>query len=412
MSAKDQPSSPDEINPAGHRWLAFTVRVILVLALAGYALSGFRVVGPQENALVLRFGKLQPKLHGPGLLPAFPRPIDEVIKVPVQTVQELNILDWQAREAEISTDPGEVSVEEPPLYDDPLLASEDSTDLVFAEGQTLHPIDDGYSLTGDSNIMQGPLRVRYQISDPVAYALHVAAPEQAVRATVLDAATTTLAGMSVNDILSGTGQVEFRLAALKRAQETLDHLKVGVRLIALETEGLRPPLAVLPAFREVNNAQVEARTARDEAFSYQAATELQAEGTANRIQQRARAEAVSSLNEVIGEAASFLAIREQYEKQPDLFRLRLQLETLEQVYAAAADRAILTPGVNRLRLYVGGNREGAGGAALPGLATDDETLEEPGDGLFPDEGQDESETDASGLPIDDATGAFLPESEE
>ena len=54
-----------------------------------YALSSLTVVRPDQVAVVLRWGRLvgaSPALqqHGPGLLLALPRPIDQVIRVPIK----------------------------------------------------------------------------------------------------------------------------------------------------------------------------------------------------------------------------------------------------------------------------------------------------------------------------------------
>src|SRR5512140_585267 len=60
------------------------VMLVLVLVFLG---SGFFTVGPQERAIILRFGKPvgagEKALLGPGLHVSFPYPIDESIKVSI-----------------------------------------------------------------------------------------------------------------------------------------------------------------------------------------------------------------------------------------------------------------------------------------------------------------------------------------
>src|SRR5271156_1461282 len=87
----------------------------LVLIYLG---SGITVVGPEDTGLVLRFGKLLPVIHQPGLLFALPAPIDEVIRVPSKRVQEVALDAWS-----------------PELLDPGYL-------------QTLHPVRNPYTLTG------------------------------------------------------------------------------------------------------------------------------------------------------------------------------------------------------------------------------------------------------------------------
>lgn len=61
------------------RWGMFALVVV-------YLASGITNIGPNEVGLILRLGKVLPQIHQPGLLFAFPNPIDEVVKVPVKTL--------------------------------------------------------------------------------------------------------------------------------------------------------------------------------------------------------------------------------------------------------------------------------------------------------------------------------------
>ena len=99
-----------------------------------YLLSGITIVRPDEAAVVLRWGRLvgaTPALqeHGPGLLFAFPRPVDRIIRVQVKHVWEVPVRSLAS------------------IYE------------VLSE--SLDPLTQGYALTGDQNIVHaghgGPL---------------------------------------------------------------------------------------------------------------------------------------------------------------------------------------------------------------------------------------------------------------
>src|SRR5262245_24949318 len=66
------------------------VMVILVLVFLG---SGFFTVGPQQRAIILRFGKpvgeRQNVLLAPGLHWSLPYPIDEVVTVTISGLQQV-----------------------------------------------------------------------------------------------------------------------------------------------------------------------------------------------------------------------------------------------------------------------------------------------------------------------------------
>src|SRR4051794_11088348 len=67
------------------------VRVVMVGMVVIFAFSGLFTVGPQEKAVILRFGKPvgegEKALLGPGFHFAFPRPIDEVERIPITEIQ-------------------------------------------------------------------------------------------------------------------------------------------------------------------------------------------------------------------------------------------------------------------------------------------------------------------------------------
>ncbi len=69
--------------------ISFTIlKVIMIILIVAFLASGFRTVGPDERALVLRFGKIQgigdEAILGPGPHWVFPYPIDELVKIPVE----------------------------------------------------------------------------------------------------------------------------------------------------------------------------------------------------------------------------------------------------------------------------------------------------------------------------------------
>jgi hypothetical protein len=76
----------------------------MVLLLILFVASGFFTVGPDEQALVLRFGKIrgigEGRLLGPGLHWSLPYPIDEQVIIPVKKVHILPIEDFWYFETE------------------------------------------------------------------------------------------------------------------------------------------------------------------------------------------------------------------------------------------------------------------------------------------------------------------------
>src|SRR5512137_2371763 len=77
------------------------VKVVMVLLVLLFLASGFFTVGPQERAILLRFGRPvgegEKALLMPGLHWSLPYPIDESIKVSISGLQQVNsTVGWYA----------------------------------------------------------------------------------------------------------------------------------------------------------------------------------------------------------------------------------------------------------------------------------------------------------------------------
>ena len=76
--------------------VSFTIlKVIMIILVIAFLASGFKTVGGDEKALVLRFGKIRgigdKRVLGPGLHWILPYPIDEIVKIPVERKDNLEI---------------------------------------------------------------------------------------------------------------------------------------------------------------------------------------------------------------------------------------------------------------------------------------------------------------------------------
>jgi membrane protease subunit HflK len=270
---------------------------MLVLVLI-YLCSGITVIAPNQRGLVLRFGHALPKSAPPGLLFAFPPPIDEVVMLPAKSVQEVVLDAWT---------PNDDS------YRD-----------------SLHPARDPYTITGDVNIIRARFSIRFQVADPIAYEFGARERENLCNAICYQSACRVLAGMSVDDALTTRrdfiGQESMRLA-----QAEFDRLGLGVQLLAFETREINPPAPVLPAFQDVVSAKVEAKTLVEPARSRHAAVIPEANAEVYRIQEEAQSYAQGLLAKAQGEVSAFLALLKEYRANPGTVHTRLYAEMIEQV---------------------------------------------------------------------------------
>jgi membrane protease subunit HflK len=322
--------TPSGTNPPLEQTVESTLRFLKwlgVLIAAGVVLSGVTVVGPDEVALRLRFGRLTgvtpaEQVHGPGLLLSLPYLVDQVIRVPVRRIHELRV--------EALTAPG----------------------ITFLD--RLDASREGYALTGDSNVVQVRAVVKYQITDPVAWAFHLARPEAAIEAAMVAALTRTIAEMPVDGVLVEARAV-LVAAAIRRAQQRLDRDGPWVRLVALELTAVSPPPQVARAFDEVQSAFVEKKTRVEEARKTREQEMPAAQAEAAGQGRAAEAYEAEQQQKARGAASAFLALADEHRRDPVVLRQRLYREAMEQVMAGVGGRVLVDPRAGRTRIMIPGD---------------------------------------------------------
>lgn len=308
MNAPATTPSLPRLELAVRRTLAL-LGLLFLGVLVNYLASGCHFVKPGESAFVLRFGRIVPTVHGPGLLIAFPPPIDQVVRLPTGGPRELALDGWRARAVERDT------VNE--THYGPLR-------------HELHPARDGYTLTGDGNILQGAFTLRYQIVDPVRYQHGAADVETTLERLFYRAAARVLAGAAVDEVIPA-GLDGFRDRTLAVLAPTVGALDLGLVVTGLEIRELLPPHPVLPAFQDVNSAKVEARTYVEEARAHRARTAQAARGEAHTLRARAEADAGAVVMRARGAAEAFASVFGAASESPVDFRARRLAETREEV---------------------------------------------------------------------------------
>jgi membrane protease subunit HflK len=290
-----------------HWWVA-------ALALL-YAVSGVTVIRPDEVAVVQRWGRLvgdhpAAQAHGPGLLFALPRPIDQVVRVKTKHVSELSI--------------------------ETLTVPAGSGFRGEGDGTTLDPIAVGYALTGDQNVVLVRMTAHYRVRDPADFAFYGPPPEEILRVEVSAAMVRSLGEMAVDHILAD-GRKDLIAAATRRAQAGLDAAHSGLALVSLELTGLAPPRALAADFDAVQTAYIEMETQRKEAQAFAESAIPQAHAEADASVQTARAETAVAKARAQGDAEAFLALERQYVANPVVVRERLYRDRVEKALGKAHD---------------------------------------------------------------------------
>lgn len=301
-------------------------RWVILLLFVCFWFSGIQEVEQDQVGLLLRFGRLRGRtpaaqVHEPGLLLAFPYPIDRVIQVPAKQEGEIVINEvWKEIENTAASD-------------------------------RIDPVLEGYCLTGDQNIVQAQVVVKYRISDPAAFRLRTADPPAVLHDVVLASLTQVLSGWKVDDVLrfqretsSQADQTEGLAGAVwSRAQQRLDRLDCGMTISALEFKQLHPPRHVIAEFRDVQSAAIDVETKKREAEGFASREIPKAQAERNRLIQAAAAYQNTLNARAMEEYSVFEQLHSEYQKNPELVRNRIYLETLEQVLAGVGKVDLVSP---------------------------------------------------------------------
>ena len=297
------------------------VKFVMFALLAVFIFSGFFTVGPQEKAIVLRFGKPvgdgDKMLLSAGLHWAWPYPIDEVEKVPITEIQKVrSTVGWYA-----TTDSMESAGTEPP------------------PGPSLNPAIDGYALTADGNIVHSRATLRYRIADPIQYVFGFTSGSNAVQNALNNALLHAAARFTVDEILT-RDVVGFKDAVTRRFEQLVTAQKLGVLVEQCDVES-KSPRQLKMIFDAVITAGQNRSKVLNEARSFENQTLTRAESGATNIVNLAETGRKARLDTLAADVERFRALRPNYERNPDLYRQQELVKVMGRVLTNVNDRIYL-----------------------------------------------------------------------
>jgi len=285
------------------------VKFVMVALVILFLASGIFQVGPQEQAIILRFGKTvgteQQALLGPGLHWAFPYPIDEVVKIPIRQIQSVqSTVGWFAETPE-----QELSGNLPPA------------------GSSLVPGVDGYAFTADRNIIHTRAALYYQVDDPTRAVFYfsdgpgsplgMAGVSNAVQNVLNNALLYTAAHFGVDQVLySDVGG--FQDAVEQRVIQLADQERLGVTIRQCSVASI-PPRQLQEIFDQVTDARQNQAKVLDDAHSYENQVTNNADAQASTIINEARSAGVRYVQSVQADAKAFSDLLPNYKINPNLF---------------------------------------------------------------------------------------------
>ncbi|MEN6334593.1 MAG: protease modulator HflK [Phycisphaerales bacterium] len=374
--------------------ISFTIlKVIMIILIVAFLASGFRTVGPDERALVLRFGKIQgigdEAILGPGPHWVFPYPIDEMVKIPVEKNINLAVNTFWYKETQQDILGGGVkprnyrSEKLDPLVEGYCLTR--SQAAAAAQG----PAVVGRQFLGDSegsdyNIVHTKWQINYQINSIEQFFRNVHVRDikpgevyadvmienitPLLRSVVDDAIVSAMVHYTIDDALQSVDTIPRRVQQL--VQQKLDALESGIRVVQMQLVSAKWPMQIDAAFEAYVAARQQSDQTITQARTYgettlnrtggQVAQRLcdaildpncnpqqredlwsQVTGDAQQVIAQAQAYQTKVVESARANASYLASILPEYRKRPEIVARELYLAAMEQVLKNADEKFIM-----------------------------------------------------------------------
>lgn len=191
--------------------------------------------------------------------------------------------------------------------------------------------EDSLMITSDFNFINMDFYVEYRISDPITYSYSTSNPEEFLENITLAAIRNTVGQVKV-DLAMTTGKSEIEAKVLDDIIQELAKHKTGLTVTNISIQDTEAPTSeVQAAFKAVEDAKQGASTAENEANKYTNEKIPEAEATASKIKSSAEATCTERINQANQEVAKFNAVYDEYQKNPEVIKQRLYLDTLGEI---------------------------------------------------------------------------------
>jgi membrane protease subunit HflK len=322
-SAGEDPAGAAAIEPGALQRLAGATRGILAslglegrgwrlaggFVAAAWLLSGIYRVEPDEQGVVLRFGRWVDTVE-PGLHYHLPYPISRVMLPKVTQVNELQL--------------GGAAEFAPGTAGNALAAGAGAVPA----GGRIDPTNQ--MVTGDENIVIAEYVVFWRIKNAGDYLFRVLEPKATLQMAAESSMHAVIGHYPIQAALSDKRQ-EIADEAKEMLQRILDRYNAGILITQVQLQRVDPPAAVIDAFNDVQRARADQERARNEAEAYANDVLPRARGEADRMNQEANAYKEQVVNVARGEIQSFLSVYETYRNAKDVTAWRMYLDSMDQL---------------------------------------------------------------------------------
>jgi len=263
-----------------------------------WVIAGIFVVSPQQEAVILRFGKyIKTVGAGPHWIPRG-----------IETKQTVNV-------------------------------TEQNTFKYSAQ-----------MLTRDENIVSVSLAVQYRIDNPKEYLFNVNDPDLTIQQATSSALRQVVGGMNLDEVIT-TGRQTLSDEVKEQLVTTLNLYDPGLFVADITLQQALPPEEVTHAFDDAIKAREDEVTYENQAQAYARKVESQAQGAIARLTQEAKAYKSQVVLQAKGTTSRYLALLGPYQAAPKVTSERLYLDAITNVLSKTSNVFVDNDGSNGTSVF-------------------------------------------------------------
>lgn len=227
------------------RW-QLCLRLACAALFVAWMISGLVLVDEDQQVLVTRYGRYQLSL-GAGLHWRWPWPLERLIREPADRIRSIGVGYRAAEEAPRLRSSAKIKDEfEPGIVE--WTSSHDDRDTGGSS-------DDSLLLTADEVPVELTAEVTYRISDLKQFVFGgTTRPGEVLRAAAESVLRDLAAQASLDELLTDR-RADLERRSLARLQQRIESYRLGIMVLDVQWLDVHPPKAVVPAYRQVADAQ-------------------------------------------------------------------------------------------------------------------------------------------------------------
>lgn len=191
--------------------------------------------------------------------------------------------------------------------------------------------EESMMITSDFNFVNVDFYIEYKVDAPIDYLYNSSAPVSILKNISQSCIRTVVGSYTVDSVLTD-GKSEIQGKIKEMILHRLEEQNIGIQLVNITIQDAEPPTTeVMQAFKSVETAKQEKETIINNANKYRNEKLPEAEAKVANIIQEANTTKTERINEAEGQVARFNAMYEEYIKNPDITKMRMFYEAMEDI---------------------------------------------------------------------------------